>query len=201
MSVCSRISCWRVSIFFPPRKIQTPAAFSISENKINCLGQGEERLIVSVPNNDFVIVADDKRFVDTWWKTFPIKFYLVSLKDGSRTLLGDPYLNSISSSPNGTTLVYFNPYDTSYWSCNLTSGKLTSITKKISARLHSKANPDGLPGQFPYPFGIGGWVSENGILIYDEYDIWQVDVDGAKLPINLTNSYGQIHTYYISCCD
>ncbi len=42
------------------------------------------------------------------------------------------------------------------------------------------------------PIGIGGWLpNDEALLVYDEYDIWQIDVSGRKKAINITNSYGR----------
>jgi len=38
------------------------------------------------------------------------------------------------------------------------------------------------------------WLADDGaVLIYDRYDIWQVDPAGEKSPINLTNGFGRSH--------
>jgi hypothetical protein len=32
---------------------------------------------------------------------------------------------------------------------------------------------------------------DSAVLIYDQYDIWKVDPEGKKPPVNLTNGYGR----------
>jgi dipeptidyl aminopeptidase/acylaminoacyl peptidase len=39
---------------------------------------------------------------------------------------------------------------------------------------------------------MGTWLeNEKGVILFDRYDMWLVDPDGIKSPINLTNGYGQ----------
>jgi len=45
-----------------------------------------------------------------------------------------------------------------------------------------------------------GWLPfDKGLLIYDRYDIWQVDPSGLKSPINVTNSYGAKYKIRLRC--
>lgn len=41
---------------------------------------------------------------------------------------------------------------------------------------------------------IAGWLAnDEAVLVYDKYDIWQVDLTGRKRAINLTKGYGRKH--------
>ena len=41
---------------------------------------------------------------------------------------------------------------------------------------------------------LAGWSeNRNSLLIYDDYDIWKIDLYGNQNPINLTNGYGRRH--------
>ncbi len=182
------------TIYVPPSRIEIPAVVNIIENKINCLGEGEEKM--EYYKSNFGIVANDQRSTDMWWKTYSKSPYLVSFKDGSRKVIdmgnNYPYGIAYSFSADGRYMVYFNPHNKSYWSCNLASGKMINITKAILTCLHRKSDRDSLAGAFSFPIGIGGWMADDDdVLIYDEYDIWQVDVNGVKPPVNFTNGYGQ----------
>ncbi len=46
-------------------------------------------------------------------------------------------------------------------------------------------------GGFDWPVGIAGWLTDDrALLVYDNYDIWQVDPSGSRPSINITNHYG-----------
>jgi dienelactone hydrolase len=43
-------------------------------------------------------------------------------------------------------------------------------------------------------YGADAWTEDDkALLISDQYDIWQVDPQGAKAPINITHGYGRSH--------
>ncbi len=47
------------------------------------------------------------------------------------------------------------------------------------------------PGE-PSPWGVGGWTKDDArVLIYDRYDIWEIDPLGAAAPRNLTDGAGR----------
>ncbi len=44
----------------------------------------------------------------------------------------------------------------------------------------------------PTPYGVGGWTRNDArVLVYDRYDIWEVDPLGAAAPRNLTEGTGR----------
>ncbi len=63
---------------------------------------------------------------------------------------------------------------------------MTEISKGINYELSVK--DDGSPkGGIGSPIGIGGWINGGKhALVYDDYDIWQVDVSGNTSPVCLT---------------
>ncbi len=43
----------------------------------------------------------------------------------------------------------------------------------------------------PSTWDIAAWLKDDeGVMIYDRNDIWKMDLEGQKPPINLTNHYG-----------
>jgi dipeptidyl aminopeptidase/acylaminoacyl peptidase len=47
-------------------------------------------------------------------------------------------------------------------------------------------------------YGYGGWLEEGRkVLVYDKYDLWEVDPEGQSAPVNLTNGYGWRHGIYL----
>ncbi len=47
------------------------------------------------------------------------------------------------------------------------------------------------PGE-PNPWGVGGWTRDDArVLIYDRYDIWEIDPLGVAAPKNLTDGAGR----------
>jgi dipeptidyl aminopeptidase/acylaminoacyl peptidase len=111
--------------------------------------------------------------------------YLLDIKTGERTKLleniNDRY---VRVGPDSKYLLFLQ--DKHYWTIDLSNRGITNITKDApvsfidaESDLTLKIYPDRL--QKP-PFGIAGWTkSDASVLIYDEYDIWQVASDGSKV--------------------
>jgi hypothetical protein len=44
----------------------------------------------------------------------------------------------------------------------------------------------------PIRYGIAGWAEgDRAVFIYDRYDIWRLDPDGSKVPVNATRNFGR----------
>ena len=111
--------------------------------------------------------------------------YLQDLSTGERTKIkdniNDRYVRTGSS---GKYLLFLE--DNHYWTVDLTSHKITNITKNapvsfinVESDSTAKVYPDFL--QKP-SFGVAGWTkSDAAVLLYDKYDLWQVAADGSKV--------------------
>lgn len=125
--------------------------------------------------------------------------WLMSLKDGSRHLL--PTMAgrnnySFCFSPGGKYLVYFDlERQSNYFSYELSTGRMVKISSAVHADILGYQDPLLRPLQPPIsPIGVAGWLAEDeGLLVYDAYDIWQLDLAGKKAPLNITNGYGRSH--------
>jgi dienelactone hydrolase len=129
---------------------------------------------------------------DRFWLNPPDSNWLVSLKDGSRRLLpvkSNTY--EFRTSPSGDYIVYFDQHH--FFSYNL----LTDSILNISVGIKGLAVEDRYqrPVQtYDVSVGIAGWLPEDkGVLVYDNDDIWQLDLSGKHPPVNITHGYGASH--------
>lgn len=115
--------------------------------------------------------------------------YLVTTSNGSRRRL----------EIRNPTLSYEGKYVLGYytgqkledlWSYEIATGTTRNITKDLL--IPSTDNRFEEPETRYYRgLSIAGWlVDDAAVLIYDRYDIWQVDPTGKKQPIRLTNGRG-----------
>ncbi len=114
--------------------------------------------------------------------------YLVSAKDGSRRLLGKRLLYFTPSfSPLGKYVIWYDQVERQWMCHNIIEGETRNITSKINTPLYMENDYPDLP-RSPE---IAGWLEKDeAVLIYDRYDIWKVDPNGIKAPVNLTQRYG-----------
>ncbi len=165
------------------------------------LQQPFESLIPPI-KGDFVVLIKRGQEVmsDRFWEKdyYKDSIWLVSLKDGTRTLLKTKIGGSTWFSPDGNYLVYFDrDQQCNYFSIHLVTGKVSKISAGIPA-LQLGIDKGGESYYIQPPgkdraAGIAAWLEKDqGVLVYDEfYDIWQLDLAGKKPPINITNAYAR----------
>jgi dipeptidyl aminopeptidase/acylaminoacyl peptidase len=176
------------------------AAVNAADSQIVRLEQKGEDMLV-VPENvtgDFVVVTDSKD-IPYWWQFSPQpSFYLVSLKDASRKLLkkeaGIAALTNFSFSPQGNYLVYWDGQQSHYFSYDIMAGKARNITQPLPSNVsQDERYITDLPF-IPAVAPVAGWhEQDSSLLIYDNYDIWELDPKAAKAPVNVTGGYGLAH--------
>lgn len=150
---------------------------------------------------DFVVLAKSGKEIngDRFWEPDydSDSNWLVSLKNGSRTSLASDANNLLFSfSPRGRYLVYFDAKkNCNYFSLDLKSGRLSNISAQVPVWQLGRVSNIYYPKKKPKNWvGIAGWLKDDkGVLVYDEYDIWLLDLSGKNLPINVTNGYGRLN--------
>ncbi|WPV67819.1 alpha/beta hydrolase family protein [Chitinophaga sp. LS1] len=103
----------------------------------------------------------------------------------------DSRIGNIEMSPTGEYLVNQQDWGGDLYSINTTTRSSINITKDLSIPLvddkveqPSHQNSRGLE--------FYNWCSGNNyIIVYDRYDVWQIDLSGKTAAVNLTNGYGR----------
>jgi len=164
------------------------AVVNLNDNKVIRLEQEFENLAFNSFENGSadtigLITRGDRNNGD-WYNINKQSDYLISLKNGKRILLK---YSPEGLSPGGKYLVYFDTQEHTYISYNTKTGVSKTISNVFSE--NPIGQNFGRPGR-----GIAGWLeNDEGLLFYDNYDIWRMDLSGQKTPVKLTAGYGEIH--------
>lgn len=150
--------------------------------------------VVFLPDNNeagFALGVTDSGYqISSQWQPSTLNTaYLISLKDGSRKKIVDTVRSDFFISPNGKFVTWYNGDDKSWLAYNALSGETKNITQAIPDSFYDVEfdRPESPP-----PYGIAGWTEQdNSILLNAQYDIWQVDLNGKKNALNITNGYGR----------
>jgi len=169
------------------------AVIAVEGGRVVRLQKEYESMYSFAVKGGYAIVTYDGRG-DRFWLKDEYRHELASLKDGSRKIMNAARTSDFSFSPGGRWLAYYR--NGNYYSYELETGMERKMSGTVPDGILSwysdqkgKANPDLI-----FPIGIGGWLdADRGLLVYDEYDIWQLDPLGKTEAINLTHGYGRRH--------
>ncbi|WP_343670078.1 prolyl oligopeptidase family serine peptidase [Chitinophaga sp.] len=115
------------------------------------------------------------------------KMFLISLIDGHKVEL--PMKNPMFSR-GGKYLLYYENDSKDYCTYETSSGKVTNVTLRISQ--FNKVPSHKYAHEFMESNGYRSYWFDNdsAFILYAERDIWKIDPQGLKEPVNLTNGYG-----------
>lgn len=172
------------------------SVIGISDRRIIRLQQKGEKVAI-MPNwdsGDYLLI--DGRQGDpeemNWSPASQPSYYLVSVKNGERKYIENFKIESISKGHRyliGYEMQNRQPRNRELCSYEIATGRIFNISESIPVPLeideYSLTRSKGIRAV--------SWVAdtEPTLLIYDKYDIWQVDPAGKKAPINVTNGYGR----------
>ncbi len=117
-------------------------------------------------------------------------YFLVSLTDGSRRKAVEKSHFPASLSPGGGYVLYFDDKTNRYYSIRTSDGKSFDLTGKLGVSFQNETwdTPDQ-----PRPYGSAGWMEgDKSVLLYDRYDIWEVQPDGSSARM-VTRGLGRKH--------
>ena len=155
----------------------------------------------SEPQNNVTLLIEngpgDVRNEWNWNKDARFSIYVMSLKDGFRTLVKKnvPGIQAVHFflTPNGEYVVFYNGEQGNYFSYEISTGVTRNLTVGIKATWKNRNGEDQPVGAYT-PTRMPTFVSNsNCVLLYDRFDIYEVDLSGKIAARNITNGYGQKH--------
>ncbi|MCK5703908.1 MAG: S9 family peptidase, partial [Cyclobacteriaceae bacterium] len=120
--------------------------------------------------------------------------YLIELKTGNAKKIKDNLRSyAYNISPKGNFFYWIDTQDSAWHAYSISNRTTVNLTGKIDVQFTHEIHDAPTP---PSPYGIAGWTeNDEFILIYDRYDIWLIDPDGIKTPVNLTNGRKDRNVY------
>lgn len=102
--------------------------------------------------------------------------WLINTRTGARTRALEKVRWFYGGSPSGRKLAWYDGRH--YWVLDVESGARTNVSAQVTADF-SSVDWD-YPGDLVPPAGFGGWTTdERAVLVYDEFDVWSLAVDGS----------------------
>ena len=145
-----------------------------------------------------VALSDDARFavansrerymIEQMWGDGGADVYAIDPTTGTRKLIREKISGNAQLSPDGKYVAF---YDKAHWyAYNTATGKLVDITAPAKD-VHFDNETDDHPSE-PPAWGLAGWTKgDKSVLLYDRFDIWELDPSGVKPPVVVTDSAGR----------
>lgn len=136
----------------------------------------------------FVGITDVGKRIAMQWEGRTLKdIYVIDPETSKRTLIKKNLSGQVSISPDGKYVLWYDAKTKQYFTWR--SGKIKNISAGIPAKLYNEDFD--MPSE-PPAYGVMTWTrSDLAVLIYDKYDIWQLDPDVVVKPFNLTGGAGR----------
>ncbi|TVR65829.1 MAG: S9 family peptidase [Gemmatimonadales bacterium] len=145
-------------------------------------GDGDGRLAVGSDPTPYAVEA-------SWESPNPRDLYLVEVATGERRLLVEGARGGAAVSPDEAFVTWYHGPDSTWYAHEVATGETRAISADLPHPVHNEDHD--LP-QVAGSYGSAGWLEgDEAILLYDRYDVWQVDPRGAAAPIALTAGEGR----------
>jgi dienelactone hydrolase len=168
------------------------AVYRLDARVMHILGSDSLPRVELARNGRTALAVTDVPYrIEAMWGEGGSDVYAIDATTGMRTLVRKRAPFRASLSPDGKYVLYFG--DDGHWYSYAVATKRTAdLTGKLAAGgVRFDQETWDTPSE-PAPWGIGGWTRGDGsVLLYDRYDIWEVDPSGARPPRMLTDSVGR----------
>lgn len=163
------------------------ALYTIASGKWTQLANDSLRVSISNDGRRVLGVNAIEYAIPQFWGEGASDVYLIDPATGARTLVARQLDGNAQLSPGAQYVTWF---EKGQWVAYATAtAKKTVLTDKLPVKFHDEEfdSPD-----VPPPYGLGGWTTgDKRVLVYDRFDIWEVDPSGLVAPKNITDGEGR----------
>ena len=155
--------------------VGAPALVRLSENPFESVQLGE--------TGQAALTLDEDPYVRDVMSGRPYRdVYVVDVVTGKRTRILTKSLYGASLSPSGRYAAY--QQGGQWWTLDNTTGTRVNLTGKLRSTFVNMEDDHPVPERRAY--GLAGFADgEKSVILYDRFDLWQVNVDGSN-PVRLT---------------
>lgn len=167
------------------------AMIDLDNKKFVQLADREVEDIISGNEGDgdfFVGITDTGKRAALQWEGRTLKdIYIIQPEDGTRKLIKKNLSGYVTVSPAGKYVLWYDAKAHQYFTWR--NGKTKNISSGIRTKLYDEDFD--MPTD-PSSYGVMAWTqSDLSVLVYDKFDIWQLDPDRVVAPLNITAGEGR----------
>jgi dipeptidyl aminopeptidase/acylaminoacyl peptidase len=189
---------WRDARLQPQQRVEAgrdrdrsfPALYDLAGGRTLVVGSDSMR-DVTVAENGLTAVASNPMpyAVQAMWGEGGSDVYAFQGRGGAPRLVAKRVPFDPELSAEGRFIAWFDQ-DRHWHAHEIATGRTVDLTGAITGVKFEQEEWD-TPDQ-PAPYGIGGWTrGDQSVLVYDRYDIWDVDPTGRRPARVVTDSVGR----------
>lgn len=119
------------------------------------------------------------------WEGYSLNdVFTIDLTTGAKKKILSAVRGNISLSPKGQYAYWYNNSDSVWFAYSFKDQQTRQLTNNKEVAFYNEIHDT--PSD-PWPYGIASWTeNDQRVLIYDRYDIWEVDPSGKNVPVRIT---------------
>ncbi len=115
--------------------------------------------------------------------------YAIDLGTGQSRLIAKNIRGDTRQSPKGDYAYWYSRKDTAWYTYSFAKAGIFKITDNKQVLFYNEKHDS---PSYPGPYGVMSWIEDDSkLLIYDRYDIWEVDPENSTAPKKLTSGREQ----------
>jgi len=176
-------------------------AYEISSGKIIRLENENEHFRTLSSDEKIALISKrDGDQSEYYWNKMGLQRDYIKCLNTRKNILLERRMGDIILSPSGTYVVYQTDWGGDLYCLNFLTETTTNLTEKLPIPIVDDVSEMPMT-QNSRGLEFYNWSQDKeSIIIYDRYDIWLIDINGHKPPVNLTNGYGRkTHTVFRFC--
>jgi dienelactone hydrolase len=145
---------------------------------------------VSVSDDGRVAIGNtrERYAISSMWGDAGTDVYLIDGMTGQIRLMREKISAAAQLSPDARYVLLYD--EGRYISYALATGRAVDLTEKLAGVSFARETHD-TPSPAP-GWGVAGWTrGDRSVLLYDRYDIWELDPAGVRAPVMVTDSAGR----------
>ncbi len=166
------------------------ARFDLEKNEVIQLANEKIRSVLQAGEGDAAVfygASDEGNRIASQWQGYTLNdLYRIDPMTGATELIRKGLkLRLPQASPSGKYVMYFDEGARKVAVYNSETKQWNQVAKDIKTSLFDEENdvPDD-----PNAYGVARWIEgEKQLLMYDRYDMWQVDPEGKAASVCITN--------------
>ncbi len=187
---------WQDTKIMPQQKIDAArdrnrtylAVYNLATSKWTKLANDSLQVSLSDDGKRALGLNSVEYAIPQFWGERGTDAYMIDPATGAKTLIAKRLRGQTQLSPGANYVTYFE--DGNWFAYTVATGKKVNLTGSI-ANIKFQDEEFDSP-DIPPPYGLGGWTNgDKRVLIYDRFDVWEIDPSGVVAPRSLTEGTGR----------